>query len=211
MEDVIARCTSMSMTKTTSKAMAAVLSTSASHRRSWLMRSLAATLALAVGLGSGVWLSQSSWFSVYLEHDRGDVIAKAGYRAHKIFTAEVRHPVEVDAADKNYLLSWLSQRIGTPLRIPDLSEQGLKLLGGRLLPVEGHPAAQLMYENAHGDRHTLFITKSDGAPPIDFHFEEWGSIGCYYWIDGDLGYALNGPKDRTKLMAIATKAYEQTS
>jgi anti-sigma factor RsiW len=69
----------------------------------------------------------------------------------------------------------------------------------------------MMYEAANGDRYTLFVTKADGAPPTSFHFEEWGAIGCYYWIDGNLGYALNGPKDKAKLMSIATKIYEQTS
>jgi anti-sigma factor RsiW len=68
-----------------------------------------------------------------------------------------------------------------------------------------------MYETATGDRYTLFVARADGAPPTAFHFEEWGAIGCFYWIDRDLGYALNGPKDRERLMTIATKVYEQLS
>ena len=175
------------------------------------MPALAASLALAIGLGGGVFLGQSDWLGQARTADRGDIIAKAGYRAHKMYTAEVRHPVEVAANEEDHLVSWLSKRVGAPVKAPDLSAQGLKLLGGRLLPVEGDPAAQLMYEGANGDRYTLFVTKSDGAPPTAFHFEEWGAIGCYYWIDGNLGYALNGPKDRDKLMAIATRIYEQIS
>lgn len=191
-------------------ALAATLSAPAAWRRSWAIPALAASLALAIGLGSGVFLGQG-WLAPDGAADRADIIAKAGYRAHKIYTAEVRHPVEVTANDEDHLVAWLSKRVGAPLKAPDLSGQGLKLLGGRLLPVEGDPAAQLMYEGANGDRYTLFVTKSDGAPPTAFHFEEWGAIGCYYWIDGNLGYALNGPKDRDKLMTIATKIYEQIS
>jgi anti-sigma factor RsiW len=188
-----------------------ILSRPAPRRRAWLAPALAASLALAVGLGSGVFIGQTGWLIGNPEGDRADIIARAGYRAHKIYTAEVRHPVEVAADDKEHLVSWLSKRVGEPVKAPDLSAEGLHLLGGRLVPVEGDPGAQMMYEAANGDRYTLFVTKSDGAPPTSFHFEDWGRIGCYYWIDGDLGYALNGPKDKAKLMSIATKVYEQTS
>jgi anti-sigma factor RsiW len=190
-------------------AMTGTLSRPAPRRRAWLEPALAASLALAIGLGSGLFLGQSGWINP--QGDRADIIARAGYRAHKIYTAEVRHPVEVPAEDKDHLVSWLSKRVGEPVKAPDLSAEGLHLLGGRLVPVEGDPGAQMMYEAANGDRYTLFVTKADGAPPTSFHFEEWGAIGCYYWIDGNLGYALNGPKDKAKLMSIATKIYEQTS
>jgi anti-sigma factor RsiW len=192
-------------------AMTAILSRPAPRRQAWLAPALAASLALAIGLGSGLFVGQSGWLFGNPGGDRADIIARAGYRAHKIYTAEVRHPVEVPAAEEDHLVSWLSKRIGAPVKAPDLSSEGLHLLGGRLVPVEGDPAAQMMYEAANGDRYTLFVTKSEGAPPTSFHFEEWGAIGCYYWIDGNLGYALNGPKDKAKLMTIATKIYEQMS
>jgi anti-sigma factor RsiW len=179
-------------------ALTGILSRPAPRPRAWLAQALAASLALAIGLGSGVFIGQTGLLVGDPEGDRG-------------YTAEVRHPVEVAADEKDHLLSWLSKRIGAPVKAPDLSAEGLRLLGGRLLPVEGDPAAQMMYEAANGDRYTLFVTRSDGAPPTAFHFEEWGSIGCYYWIDGKLGYALNGPKDKARLMSIATRIYEQTS
>jgi anti-sigma factor RsiW len=199
------------LTEPVPAALTGLLSRPPPRRRAWLAPALAASLALAIGLGSGVFIGRTGWLIGNPGGDRADIIAQAAYRAHKIYTAEVRHPVEVAAAEKDHLVSWLSKRVGGPVTAPDLSADGLHLLGGRLLPVQGDPAAQMMYEAANGDRYTLFVTKSDGAPPTSFHFEEWGAIGCYYWIDGNLGYALNGPKDRAKLMSIATKIYEQTS
>ena len=53
--------------------------------------------------------------------------------AHKLYIAEVRHPIEVPA-DASHLLPWLSRRVGSTLRAPDLAPFGLKLMGGRLLP-----------------------------------------------------------------------------
>src|SRR5918999_1247913 len=54
--------------------------------------------------------------------------------AHKVYTVEVRHPVEVAAADAEHLQQWLSKRVGYRLRAPNLEAQGLHLVGGRLLP-----------------------------------------------------------------------------
>jgi anti-sigma factor RsiW len=180
-------------------------------RRGWLGPALAASIALAAGLGGGWYLGREGWPASVIAEDVGEEVARAGYRSHKLFIAEVRHAVEVGADEEDHLVSWLSKRLEAPLKAPDLSSEGLKLLGGRMLPVEGEAGAQLMYEDASGDRYTLFVTRTEGARPTAFRFEEWGSIGCFYWIDQDLGYALNGPKDREKLMAIATKVYEQLS
>ena len=72
--------------------------------------------------------------------------------AHRTFAVEVRHPVEVDAAQEAHLVQWLSKRLGRPLVVPDLSATGYRLMGGRLLPAGSGAAAQLMYENGAGDR-----------------------------------------------------------
>lgn len=192
-------------------ALTVALMSRAPRRRAWLGPALAAALVLAVGLGGGWYLGQSGWPLGGAQDDRGEIVARAGYRAHRLFAAEIRHPVEVRAEEEDHLVTWLSKRLEAPLKAPDLTAQGLALLGGRLLPVEGKPAAQLMYESARGDRYTLFITRSEDARPIAFHFEEWGDIGCFYWIEGNFAYALNGPKNRDQLMAIATNVYDQLS
>jgi anti-sigma factor RsiW len=192
-------------------ALTVALTPRAPLRSAWLGPALAAAIALSIGLGGGWYLGESGWLLGGGENDQAEIIAKAGYRAHRLFVSEVRHPVEVPADEEDHLVTWLSKRLEASLKAPDLSAQGLKLLGGRLLPVEGKPAAQLMYESAKGDRYTLFVTRSEDARPTAFHFEEWGDIGCYYWIEGKFGYALNGPKDRQRLMAIAADVYDQLS
>ena len=47
---------------------------------------------------------------------------------------EVRHPVEVPGSERAHMTQWLSKRLGSELRVPDLQSIGLKLVGGRLLP-----------------------------------------------------------------------------
>jgi anti-sigma factor RsiW len=179
--------------------------------RAWSGPALAASLALAIGLGAGWSLGNSGWLTPRIGADRAEAIALEGYRAHKLYTREVRHAVEVGAGEQDHLVTWLSKRIESPLKAPDLTGEGLNLLGGRLTPIDGEPAAQLMYENAAGDRYTLFAARADGAAPTALHFEHWADVGCIYWIEGDVGYVLSGPNDRNRLMALAKKVYGQLS
>jgi anti-sigma factor RsiW len=128
--------------------------------------------------------------------------------AHKLYVAEVRHPIEVPA-EASHLIPWLSRRVGSTLRAPDLAPFGLKLMGGRLLPSQsGRPAAMLMYESASGERYTLYCARSSG-PETALHYNVAGQIAAVYWVDGDLGFVVSGPADRERLLKIAQAAYEQ--
>ena len=54
--------------------------------------------------------------------------------AHHVFAVDPRRPVEIAAAEETQLLRWLSNRLGRPLRPPELAPLGYRLIGGRLLP-----------------------------------------------------------------------------
>ena len=51
----------------------------------------------------------------------------------------------------------------TPLHVPNLSAQGYRLMGGRLLPASAGPAAQLMYDDGTGRRLTVYLTGENGG------------------------------------------------
>ncbi len=128
--------------------------------------------------------------------------------AHSVYLPEVRHPVEVKA-DEEHLIRWLTRRVGAPIRAPSLVERGWKLMGGRLLPDLGLPAAQFMYEDAAGRRLTLYIRKETGLNNTSFQFAERDGLGSFYWIDRPLAYALAGRLNREELMALADAVYAQ--
>jgi anti-sigma factor RsiW len=135
-------------------------------------------------------------------------VAAEALEAHKLYIAEVRHPIEVPA-EASHLVPWLSRRVGSTLRAPDLAAFGLKLMGGRLLPWQpGKPAAMLMYESASGERYTLYCARTAG-PETALHYNVVGPVAAVYWGDGDLGFVVSGPADREKLLKIAQAAYEQ--
>jgi len=132
-------------------------------------------------------------------------------RAHAIYAAEVRHPVEVEAAQQDHLVKWLSKRLGTDLKVPLLTTEGFELLGGRLLPgADGAPVAQFMYQDGGGKRLTLYVTRRARAEALTaFRFAREGNVSVFYWIDRDLGYALSGDLEKPALSRIATTVYRQ--
>jgi len=130
--------------------------------------------------------------------------------AHRTFSVEVRHPVEVDAGQEAHLVQWLSKRLGRQLVVPDLAAAGFQLMGGRLLPAEDGPAAQFMYENGNGERLTLYLRVGIGGETA-FRYHEEGGIGAFYWSDEGFGYAITAKADRDLLLRIAELVYRQTT
>ena len=136
--------------------------------------------------------------------------AKRAVVAHVVYSPEVRHPVEVGADQEPHLVAWLSKRLGTPLRIPQLGVIGYSLVGGRLLPGEQGPAAQFMYEDAQGQRLTLYVRSNrEHTRETAFRFARDGNVRTFYWIDRGLGLALSGELEKDELLNVATAVYKQ--
>lgn len=130
--------------------------------------------------------------------------------AHAVYSPEIRHPVEVGADQEAHLVQWLSKRLAQPIKIPGLSEHGFALVGGRLLPGDGGPVAQFMYENRETGRLTLYLSKpSAGDRETAFRYADEDGISVFYWIDARFAYALAGTLPRETLLAIAESAYRQ--
>ena len=130
--------------------------------------------------------------------------------AHTVYTPEIRHPVEVSAGDEQHLVSWLSKRLHADISAPDLTSQGYRLVGGRLLPSTNRMAAQFMYERNDGQRATLYVRRGVWEnEATGFRFMREGSVGVFYWIDGPLGYALLGDLERNELQSLSEVVYEQ--
>jgi anti-sigma factor RsiW len=174
-------------------------------RRASVWMTVAAAL-IAFVLGSGVgWTARDASRAVAPAH--GDAFASEALTAHKLYIAEVRHPIEVRAGE-SHLVPWLSKRVGTSLRAPDLKTFGLKLLGGRLLPGPSGPAALFMYEGANGERWTLY-SSSQRQPQSAFRYTVLDKYAAVHWVESDIGFVMSGPADRDRLGKIAHSAYEQ--
>lgn len=140
-------------------------------------------------------------------------IARQAALAHVAYLPEVRHPVEVVAAEEQHLVAWLSKRLDAPLKAPNLSTAGYRLLGGRLLPAAGSlgdaPVALLIYESVAGRRLSLMVRRAEDSRETAFQFAREGATSVFYWIDGPFGYALAGEVERDELNRVAQLVYRQ--
>jgi anti-sigma factor RsiW len=166
--------------------------------------SLAAGLAL-VGLGTILGLGVAQHFDQVQQAG----LANRAVIAYQTFAPEVRHPVEVAAADQDHLKAWLSKRIGSEIKIPDLQEAGYTLLGGRLLAEDDHPAGQLMYEDADKKRLTIYLTANTGAKQQALVLADTGNVVTCYWRDGALAMAISADMPHDAMMTLAKNIYEQ--
>lgn len=164
---------------------------------------MAASLVLATMLG---------WYVRGTQQE--DIIyatlARQAAVAHVVYVPEVQHPVEVRAEQEEHLTKWLSKRLGMPVHAPHLGAAGYELVGGRLLPGGEKPAAQFMYQDARGQRLTLYISAdSKDGKETAFRYAREGDVSVFYWIDGSYGYALSGEMDRERLLTVAEAVYRE--
>ncbi|WP_457585701.1 anti-sigma factor family protein [Ensifer canadensis] len=129
--------------------------------------------------------------------------------AFLIYASEVRHAVEVGPDQQTHLANWLGKRLDHPLNIPDLSNLGFSLVGGRLLPVNGKAGALFMYEDTSGQRLTVLLGRNPDNRETSFRIDSSGGVETFYWIDGPIGYAVTGEVPRTLLQKVADECYRQ--
>lgn len=187
--------------------------------RIWLAAASIAALAWSAGWLSHAWLDPAEGppvgASVDTHRSAAGQAASPGFvrdavAAHAVFVPEVRHPVEVAAAQHEHLVQWLSKRLGARLTVPSLDAAGWRLVGGRLLPGPDGARAQFMYEDATGARITLYLADAGSASrDTAFRFEAQGGVSAFYWVDGSFGYALAGQLERAVMLGLAEEVYRQ--
>jgi anti-sigma factor RsiW len=170
-----------------------------------LAAGIAATLAALLIGGAAGWTAHGA---IAASPSNLTLFTTDALDAYRLYTVEVRHPVEVPGDQQPHLQDWLSKRVGSQLRPPDLNKQGLKLVGGRLLPGPTGATAFFMYEGASGERFTLYCGRtSDQQTALRYTAGERNA--AYYWVDGNVAYVLSGPPQQDRLHEIAKSAYDQ--
>jgi anti-sigma factor RsiW len=187
--------------------------------RAWLkVAAVGAWMALGLGVGSvGTWqyLARTETAPDNFAYLRGEVdlprFVHQAKVAHTAYASDVRRPVEIYSTQQVQLVGWLSKRLGRQIKLPNLADAGFHLVGGRLLPGEvNKPAAQIMYENAAGQRLTIYLRgMAQPTPETALRFAEQDGIATFYWVDLDWGYALSGALPRASLLHLATSVYQQ--
>jgi anti-sigma factor RsiW len=105
-------------------------------------------------------------------------------------------------------LERLSRRVGVPLQVPALAEQGFTITSGRLVPAsEGATAAQFIYQR---DREQLTIyvrpTPLRGESNVVMSRQPGGLIACS-WRDEGIAFVLVSNAPMSDVLAISGNVY----
>ena len=164
----------------------------------------AACVAFLLGGASG-WFAHGVTTAAPSGFDR---LTMEALQAHKLYTLEVRHPVEVTGDERPHMTQWLTRRLGYEQKIPDLSAIGLKLVGGRLLPGPDGAAAFYMYEGASGERFTIYCSKTN-TPETALRYKDSDRAAAFLWVDDKRAFVVSGPANRERMETVTKAIYEQ--
>lgn len=175
------------------------------RQRLWFGRSAAAAMLLLVGGVSG-------WYANELTLSQRATpmlqLADQAVRAFRTFSVEKLHPVEVRASDEGHLIQWLSNRLDRQIVVPDLSRDGFRLMGGRVLPGRVRPAAQIMYDDDKGARLTIYLQPM-AVDVTEFRYTESADVRTFYRAEQGLAFAVTARVDRNELFNVARDIYVQ--
>jgi len=188
----------------------------------WPWRGLAAGLAIAAVSAGTAWSVRGALDAEaarialatppaqgVADEQRLSALAHRAAVAHVVYSPEVRRPVEVGADQEQALVTWLTKRLGTPVRAPALAAVGYELIGGRLLPGDAGPVAQFMYGSASGQRLTLYLSRDIAGQDTAFRFTKDGAVNVFFWREAGFGYAISAGADREELLRVSQEVYRQ--
>lgn len=171
---------------------------------------MAAAAVMLIALGSSI-----GWFgrdAISPAESASDVLIENAVAAHALYVKEKRRAVEVAATEEN-LVTWLSSRIRAPIEAPDLTAEGFRFIGGRLLPAsaysEAGPAAQLMYENAAAERVTVYITAALPDRATAYEFTSREALAAFYWANDAITCTVVGDLPEAQMQIVAKKVYQE--
>jgi anti-sigma factor RsiW len=167
---------------------------------------VAAALLLGIG-GAGGWITRGT-----LQAAPTGLVALAQEAAtsYAVYAPDHDRPVEMRASDMTQLVQWVSGRLHQPVKVPDLTPSGYRLMGGRLVATAHGPAAMFMYDDDHGSRIVVLTRPMNGtdenAPMTP---QAKGDVAGFSWADGGIGYSLVGQAPADSLRPLADEVRKQ--
>ncbi|MHB0786062.1 anti-sigma factor family protein [Bradyrhizobium sp. 5.13L] len=169
-----------------------------------------ATVAAMLLLGSGG-LGGWTMRGVLQDGSNGlSALAQEAAYTYGVYAPDRVRPVEIRASDSVELTQWVSNRLKQPIKVPDLSVSGYRLMGGRLVATSHGPAAMFMYDDDRGDRLVVLTrpmrSRHQDTPMMP---QSAGDVAGFAWADGGLGYTLVGQLPTDTLKPIANEIRKQ--
>jgi anti-sigma factor RsiW len=111
-------------------------------------------------------------------------------------------------AEEAQLQRWVQRRVGGSFRIPDLSEFGMRFMGGQILPYkQDNAVALLLYRDDKGGRVTVYLRAGEHGQ-TRLHSARLDDTLVFYWLDSRCGYVVAAAPDLERLSNIAKAVYD---
>jgi anti-sigma factor RsiW len=166
---------------------------------------VAALVLLALG-GAGGWFGHG-----IPQQPNGGVaaLAQEASDSYAVYAADRVHPVEIRAADRAELVSWVSRRLAHPIAVPDLAVSGYRFMGGRLVATAHGPAGLFMYDDDRGTRLVMLVRPMAAEQNTSMAPYMRGSLSGFSWANNGIGYSLVGATSAQILHPLADEARRQ--
>lgn len=133
----------------------------------------------------------------------GPQLAAAGVAAFQAFARPGVEPVEFAAREGAEAETWLTARLGRPVHLP-ATPASVRLVGARITPYPGAPAAFLIYKSPDGAL-GLLIRPLDAPEATAPRLIATDGHAAAVWAERGQGLALAGDPDAASLMRTATE------
>jgi anti-sigma factor RsiW len=125
-------------------------------------------------------------------------------------------PLEVSASDDKALAEWFSHRLTYSFKVPCITDNATKLMGGRLCRLLDRPSATFVYKR-NGKDVMLFAFRGDGlslpaknrirVQDQDLYFHDVSGHPVAAWQHGGIVYSMVGDLNRDDILKIAKTMY----
>jgi anti-sigma factor RsiW len=136
-------------------------------------------------------------------------LAQEAAYSYSVYAPDRVRPVEIRASDSAQLVQWVSNRLHQPVKVPDLTDAGYRLMGGRLIATSNGPAAMFMYDDDRGTRLVVLTRPMNAEQSAPMAPHAGDGVSGFAWADNGMGYSMVGQIEPDSLKPIANEARKQ--
>jgi anti-sigma factor RsiW len=136
-----------------------------------------------------------------LRSSHQQLIASAVLAGH-IRSLQPNHLIDVPSSDRHTVKPWFQGKLDFSPPVPDLSELGWGLIGGRLDYVGGRPVAVLVYQRRMHNIN-VFLWPNHGSADGTIKQEEAQGYQILHWNGAEMTYWVVSDLNNAELLALA--------